>query len=171
VNLTRRIRLRGKLPSEQLSVGGDRALQIELGGREQAALQLPGEDRYLACSRVASAAGAREAIPRAREREKVGARATAVRREHGAHAAASVDVGAGDDRLSCLHALEHRGAGRRGQAVDRAAKLVDRCGAFAVTLCHRLSAGALGRARDSDDSVGRRQGFHMRRGPATVRDR
>jgi F420-dependent oxidoreductase-like protein len=38
-------------------------------------------------------------------------------------------------------------------------------------LCHRLSAGALGCARDSDDSVGRRQGFHTRRVPATARDR
>jgi hypothetical protein len=102
VNLTRRIRLRGQLPSEQLAVSANRALQVKLGRREQAALQLPGEDRKLARSHTARVSRAGEAIPRAREGEEVRARSAPVRGEHRAHAAAVIDVGAGDYRLSGL---------------------------------------------------------------------
>jgi hypothetical protein len=107
---------------DQIAVLRDRF--VEAGSRlaHEAALQLTHEDVQLALGdRAHLPSGAGKPIPGASEREKVGARTPAVRRQHRAHAAVAVDVRAGDDALVRLHAIEHRLARRRRQAIDRSA--------------------------------------------------
>ncbi len=69
---------------------------------------------------------AREAVPRPGEGEEVGAPAAAVGRQHRAHAAVLVHVGADDDPLVVPHALEHRLARCDRHAVDRHPQALDR---------------------------------------------
>jgi hypothetical protein len=69
--------------------------------------------------------GAREAVPRAGEREEARAAAVAVRREHRADAAGAVGVGADDDRVAA-DALEHRPPRVLGEAVDCGSQPADR---------------------------------------------
>jgi hypothetical protein len=62
--------------------------------------------------------GAGEAVPSAREAAEVGAPAASVRGEHRANASAAVAVGADDDPVVALKALEHRDARLVRQAFD-----------------------------------------------------
>src|SRR5207302_9319624 len=95
-----------------------------LGG--DAPLELGGEDPHLALAGAARAtAGAGVSVPSPREAEEIGAAALAMRGEHRADAALAVGVGADDDVVGA-HAIEHRDAGRDGQAIDRLAQLLDR---------------------------------------------
>jgi hypothetical protein len=109
---------------------GDRGIEGEVSLVHEAALELSHEDVDLALGNGArSPPRARKPVPGAREREEVGARAPAVRGEHRTHAAAVVDVRAGDHALARLHAFEHRLARGPRQAVDRATQLLDGCAA------------------------------------------
>jgi hypothetical protein len=123
---------------DQLAVLGNRAVEVELRLAQQAALQLPREDAQLSHRGAArSASGASEAVPRPRERQEVRASSSAMGREHRAHAAAAVHVGAGDDALA-LNPVEHRAASGSRQAVDRATQILHWSAVGVMALSHRL---------------------------------
>lgn len=66
----------------------------------------------------------REAIPRAREGEQVGAPAPPVGGEHRTHASGPIAVGADDD-VAGAHAVEHGAARVLGQALHGRPKVLD----------------------------------------------
>jgi hypothetical protein len=125
-----RVDLRELAAPEQRVVLGYRPVQVELRVVHEAALQLSHEDLELAPGRGACApARAGEAVPGPGKGQEVRARSPAMRGQHRAHAAGAVHVGARDDPLARLHALEHRLARGGGQAVDRAPQIFNWCAA------------------------------------------
>jgi hypothetical protein len=125
--------------TDELTVLLDRAIEVHVGFAQQAGLKLADEDVELApCCASHAALGFREPVPGLGERQKRRASARLVGHQHRADAAFAVDVGAHDDPLVALNAVEHRLAGGDGQAVDRQTQILDWPGAVMCSICHRL---------------------------------
>src|SRR5947209_8308667 len=87
----------GAIPQRTVLVDGNAEIGV-LGVLAQRGLEVRGQDPQLALAGAARASvGAGEAVPSAGEGQEVGAPPAAVRREHRAHAAATVGVGTDDD--------------------------------------------------------------------------
>jgi hypothetical protein len=124
---------------DELTVLLDRAIEVQPSLAHQAAFQLADQNVQLppgGSPRLA--ARPREPVPRFGKRDEVRAPATAVRRQHRAHAALTIDVRAHDDPLGARDPLEHRFARSHRQAVDRQTQIFDRPTGVMMTICHRL---------------------------------
>jgi hypothetical protein len=94
---------------EQLTVLVDRTNEIDVGLAQQACLELADQDVELTPRghpRMAPRSG--EPVPGLGERKERGASSGLMGREHRAHSAFAVDVGAHDDPLMSFDPREHR---------------------------------------------------------------